>query len=86
MKVEFGENRAEFHISEKVTDEYVISFGSPNSQIGKQPLYVKKLFAILGVYEVLLYPYYIVVKWGKVFSAKEIVPKVEKIVIEAFKK
>jgi len=75
-----------FHVSEKVTDQWRLSFDSPDAQLNKQPSYVKQLFDLNGVTTVYLSPYSIQVNWGKVFSAEEIIPKVEKVLIEAFTK
>jgi len=73
------QHTAYFHVSDVVTRESCLTFVSPNSQPKKQTAYIKELFNIQGVCCVILHRYYVEIRWGKVFTSKNIIPQVETI-------
>lgn len=71
-----------FSVSEKVTNQQVLTFESPASQPDKITPMVRELFGIKGVETVKLAPYTLKIEWAKVFKPREIMPQAKAIIIK----
>ena len=69
-------------VSEPVTGEIKLTFSSPNSQPTRMTPMVSALFDIKGVKSVALLPYEVVIVRGEVFSWEELLPSIEKVILE----
>ena len=70
------------HVSAAVTERAILTFESPDQQPREMTPMVRALFNIRGVAEVVLQPYVVRIKKARVFSWQEILPSVEKVVLE----
>ena len=78
---EINEDIGEFHVSEVVTHERVLSFFSKDSQKYKQTPLIESLFNITGVANIHLYPYTITIGKGVVFTWDELRPEIEEVLL-----
>jgi len=83
MEVEFhpNHNMATFHVSEQVTDDYILTFESPKWQAKKKTPMVDKLFSIKGVSKITLQALEIGIEKGQVFTWEELRPKIEEVIL-----
>ncbi len=89
MKVEFGSRLnlgahvACFHVSTRVVprDHVTVTFICPASQPALRAEYINELFDISGVYYIELCAYRIEVRWGEVFTAEDMVPQIETVLL-----
>lgn len=70
------------HVSEAVTDKMILTFESPDWQPKEMTPLVKALFNTKGVAKVLLRPYQVGITKARVFSWQELLPSVERVVLE----
>ena len=84
LKQEFhpNPNVCTLHVSDMVTKMIILTFESPNCQPKEMTPMVKTIFGIKGVARVTLKPYAIGIEKARVFSWQELLPSVEKIVLE----
>jgi len=71
-----------FHVSDIVTDKEVLSFFSRNSQPSFRTPLVDALFEIRGVARVTLKPYRIEIEKASVFTWQELLPDIERVILE----
>lgn len=86
LKFEIGslgtDHVANFHLSDRLTSEIIVSFESPGAQPTRQTGLVKDLFAIAGVCRIWLHPYEILIRKGEVFSWEELRPDIEATILK----
>ena len=70
------------YVSAQVTRSATLTFDSPDSQPKEMTPMVRALFSIRGVDKVWLHPYEVSIVKARVFSWQEILPEVEKVVLE----
>jgi len=75
-------DRCNFHVSERVSQEPIISFGGVGHQEAKQTPMTRELLRLRGITGLYLHPYYIAVDKAKVFSWDELIPQVERIILK----
>jgi len=83
-KVEFHPNPdcASLHVSDPMTDDYILTFESPTWQEKKKTPLVDRLFSIKGVSKVTFQRYEVGLVKGGVFGWDEILPEAEKMILE----
>jgi len=69
-------------VSEPVTDIQRLTFLSRNSQPASMTPMVRALFDIKGIARVTLEPYKIHINKGEVFSWEELLPSIERVILE----
>ncbi|KKR07237.1 MAG: hypothetical protein UT43_C0029G0007 [Parcubacteria group bacterium GW2011_GWC1_39_29] len=85
MKVEVDRTISDYctiHVSEEISQRKALSFPSPTAQSDKATPMVHALFGIKGVAAVTLSRYEIHIMKGRVFSWQELLPSIEKVVME----
>lgn len=77
------EYAAHIHISEELlSEDAVITFSYPGAQEKKKIPLVDQLFAIQGVKDFYVERYGLFIKKARVFDWKELLPQIEKVVLE----
>jgi len=70
------------HVSEALIESATLSFDGPTSQPRKITPMVRDLFSIRGVAHITLRPYEVEIRKGNVFSWQELLPSLERVVLE----
>lgn len=70
------------HVSKQVTQEPILTFVSPESQVREQTPLVKELFATPGVKRIRISPYEIQINKANVFEWDEFLPIVEAVILK----
>lgn len=71
-----------FHVSEVVTDQRILSFDSLNAQPEKKTPMVRELQSIKGLVRITIQPYMISIEKGRVFNWREILPRIDEVLLE----
>jgi hypothetical protein len=77
---------ATLHVSERVTDEYEMTFMNVKCQLGKQTPLVKALFGIRGVSYVRPDGYTVNFQKSDLFTWEELRPDIERVALECLTK